>query len=162
MAHLRLLHWLVLAGAAFLAAACSDNDSARDDTGVVDDVSCEDDPRVEAYSDGVSETSLSGNVSATLLSAEPAPPARGINVWKLHVTDASGAAISDAPLSVSPFMPDHGHGSPSVPSVSAETDGDYEIDDLNLFMPGVWRVTISGALSTDPNDDVVFHFCVAG
>jgi hypothetical protein len=129
-------------------------------------VSCTTDPRVDTYTAGMVKKSTSGALTANLVSADPAPPALRTNAWTVKLTDASGAPVTGATLSVVPFMPDHGHGSSIVPEVMPGTDpGTYTVGSLYLFMPGVWRVTFGvvpdgGTPSAD--DEVQFFFCVEG
>jgi hypothetical protein len=44
-------------------------------------------------------------------------------------------------------MPAMGHGTSVTPTVSAEGGGDYRIDDVDFFMPGLWelRTQMTGA-----------------
>src|SRR6185295_7599560 len=112
----------------------------------------------------LSHASADASLTLELMTADPAPPARGTNSWNVRLTDGSGAPISGVALEVTPFMPDHGHGTSVVPTVTAGDDGTYAIQGLYLFMPGVWRVTFAldaHANGTDPNV-VNFFFCVAG
>jgi hypothetical protein len=59
-------------------------------------------------------------------------------------------------------MPDHDHGSPTIVAVNSGADGTYDLSSLNLFMPGVWRITIGGALDSATDNDVIFNFCILG
>jgi hypothetical protein len=137
-------------------------DAAAVDTGVV---SCQNDPRVDAFAADLTKKSASGALTATLLSATPAPPALRTNSWTVKLVDATGAPISGAALSVVPWMPDHGHGSSVVPQVTAGAAGSYTLDSLYLFMPGVWRITLGvmpDAGMPNPDDEVQFFFCIEG
>jgi len=42
-------------------------------------------------------------------------------------------------LVVSAFMPEHGHGAPTVPGVTAEVEG-LVVGPLELWMPGRWEI----------------------
>jgi len=125
-------------------------------------VSCESDARADAYADHLSKTSASGRLTITLNSGTPAPPSRGDNSWTIRVTDAAGMPLSDRHFTVSPFMPDHGHGTAIKPIIVSRADGIYEVTRINFFMGGLWRVTIADVEATDPADAVEFVFCVAG
>jgi hypothetical protein len=57
-------------------------------------------------------------------------------------------------------MPDHGHGSPVEEQVEALGGGEYRITPLNLFMAGVWEVTLEMTGADDVTDEVVFTVCV--
>jgi hypothetical protein len=150
---------------ALLLGACGSDDKAPPVSGAGGEgstVSCENDRRADAYTSPMTKASISGKVKVTLLASEPAPPSRGDNTWQIRITDDTGSPLAGAPVTVTPFMPDHGHGTPIPTVVSGGSDGVYEVTPLNLFMPGVWRITVSGALDENPNDDVVFFFCVVG
>ena len=99
-----------------------------------------------------------------LLTITPNPVFKGNNVWNLQVVDKNGAPVSGATITVKPFMPDHGHGSSIIPQVAAGSDpGTYDVTLLNLFMPGIWTITILVTTGTAPNtvtDQSVFTFCV--
>ncbi len=159
-----------LAGLALAAlGACGDDTSPPPsgggaDAGPVDSgvaVTCQNDGRVDTYVANLSKASPSGAVKVTLVSSDPGPPGRGTNAWVLKVTDGAGAPISNAALAVTPFMPDHGHGTSVKPTITAGPDGRYDIVNVYLFMPGVWRVTVAvpGAGGTET---ATFFFCVAG
>ncbi|WP_181233975.1 FixH family protein [Enhygromyxa salina] len=119
---------------------------------------CAADTRAEHYAVGLSK---SGSlVTASFVSADPAPPIRGDNSWVLSFSDADGAALDDLEITVTPIMPDHGHGTP----VSAEVTptgvpGEYRLDPVNLFMAGYWEITLDIALA-DQQDSIMFGFCV--
>ena len=68
-------------------------------------------------------------------------------------------------ITVTPFMPDHGHGTSVRAVVTAQPDGSFSVTPLYLFMAGVWRVTIAvgvGASDAGASESVAFFFCVAG
>jgi hypothetical protein len=71
--------------------------------------------------------------------------------------------MTGAGITAKPFMPDHGHGSSVTPSVTPMgSDGTYQVTDLDLFMPGIWQVTLTITPASGPADSVVFSFCVDG
>ncbi|MFT3838245.1 MAG: FixH family protein [Myxococcaceae bacterium] len=90
----------------------------------------------------------------------PGPPLRGTNTWQLKVLDTAGQPVTGATLTVTPFMPEHGHGSQVVPTITADGD-QYKITNLYLFMPGLWKVTVQ-AMNGATTDSAAFTFCVAG
>ena len=98
------------------------------------------------------------------MSANPAPPARDDNTWVLQLSSMSGgtvgAPVSGATVTVTPFMPDHQHGSGKTVVVEPMTEaGQYELAPVNLWMPGLWETTISASSATG-TDSVVFRFCI--
>lgn len=142
-----------------LVVGCSSNSTGTDtptpaptttDTSTTPTVSCENDPRVDTYVANIEKTSPSG-MRVTLVSSDPAPPIRGTNNWVLRVENAP----SD--ITVTPFMPDHGHGTSVKPTLESTGAGSWNIKNLYFFMPGVWRITVSSG-----TDSAQFFFCVAG
>ena len=149
---------------AFVAAcsSSSSNNTNGGDAGAGGDgdvASCATDPRVDTYTANMQKPSAMKTFTATLVSSDPAPPVRGGNTWILKLTDASGKPMAGVMPSVVPFMPDHGHGSTVKPTIMDSGDGSYTIDNVYLFMGGVWRVTI---VPTGSADSVAFFFCVPG
>lgn len=123
-------------------------------------VSCDKEPGLDTYVANLTKTGKS-NVSFVLVSGDPAPPARGTNTWNVKISGADGAPLDGAQVDVKPFMPKHGHGSSVVPTVTPTGAGTYAITNLNLFMPGLWTITIT-AKSGTTTDSAVFTFCIAG
>ena len=150
---------ILLALSGGLAACSADTSPGTEDAGVL---SCEGDPRAETYTANLAKTSAEGSFTVTLSSSDPAPPAKGDNVWQIELTSDAGEPISDAPLVFDAFMPEHGHGTSIKPTITPGADGTYEIAPVNLFMPGLWRITISGAAAGSPADAVEFFFCISG
>jgi YtkA-like len=123
-------------------------------------ITCQNDPRAMTYASGLSVTSTSGTRKYVLLSANPAPPARGTDTWSIKITDAGGTAQPGLTVGVLPFMPDHGHGTSVNASVTANQDGTYTVAPLYFFMPGVWRITFW--IGSNQADVGEFFFCVPG
>lgn len=115
---------------------------------------------VDTFAPGLVRTSSSG-ISITLEAADPAPPERGQNTWWLRLTGQNGTPIIGAAPTVVPYMPEHGHGPPTLPTVTSD-GGLYEVNGLNLFMPSVWQVTISPSRDAGIADQAKFTFCVDG
>lgn len=155
-------------------ASDDDDDSAGDeaaddqsDGGSSDDgsgseapaASCETEMRDDTYAIGLAKDGAALRV--TFVDAMPAPPARYDNAWIVMVTDAAtGEPVADCLGEAIPFMPDHMHGTSIEAHVTAgENPGEYVIDPVNLFMPGLWEVTLEFTCG-EVSDDVVFSFCV--
>lgn len=157
-----------VAFAAAILAGCSTSSGSPGspiDAGTSDSVvSCQNDSRVDQYVANLAKASSDGALKVTLVSSDPAPPAVGTNTWTIKVTDGTGAPMSNAPIKLDPFMPDHGHGTSVEAGIAAQPDGAYTITNLYLFMPGVWRLTFSlpGAPDAGPGPSVQFFFCVSG
>ncbi len=169
MTSTRLISWLSLciAGAAGCTSSSGSSGAAPADAQPV--VTCQNDTRVDTYVANLAKSSSTGKLKVTLVSSDPAPPSVGTNSWTLHVADASGAPMSNAPLAIASFMPDHGHGSSVKAVITPQADGNYAVTPVYLFMPGVWRITFSlPAASADAGagagaaEEVAFFFCVAG
>jgi hypothetical protein len=124
---------------------------------------CANETRDDAYAAGMEKQGAEGKLRVRLVEGDPAPPAKGENTWTIQVLDAAGAPVSGATLTVTPRMPDHGHGSGVVPSVmDLGTDGEYEISAIDLAMAGLWEVTILVTTGAGESDTVKFAFCVEG
>lgn len=149
---LRLLPFII----ASLAVACGGSSSSGD-AGVVN---CQNDARVSTYAANMTVTSSGGALKVSLVNANPAPPARDLNTWDLRITNASGTAMPGLPLAIRTLMPDHGHGSPTTPTITDKGGGNYTVGQLNLFMPGVWHVWFFS--NSAPTDIADFYFCVQG
>jgi hypothetical protein len=162
---------LFLAGLAALPtmAGCSSSDGGDSSSGTTtmtvttEDSPCATDPRGQHYAVGLSGASADGSLKMSFVSANPAPPGEGENYWTLKVTDGSGAPLTGATFDVKPWMPDHGHGSSIIPSMTPmSVPGEYDVGILEFFMPGIWQTTITEEGTTGAPEAVVFTFCVAG
>jgi hypothetical protein len=118
--------------------------------------------RGDNFSAGLKKSGKAGRVEVVLEAADPAPPAKGDNQWTIRVTDLEGTAVDDAKISVSPFMPEHGHGSSSQAQVTPKGEGRYELFPVNFVMPGMWEITIELGLASGQSDNVLYTFCVEG
>lgn len=152
----------VLAVSALVCACDPASMSEPDDAGSSDDGTaargCELETRADDYTLGMQKQGE--RVTVAFIDAMPAPPSRGDNTWRVHVQALDGVPLSGATLSVDPFMPDHQHGTSIATHVVAmPSAGDYELAPVNLFMPGLWDVTI-GVEAPGQSDAVVFRFCV--
>lgn len=104
-------------------------------------------------------TSDSGKLHGELRSI-PQPMEQGSNEILLTVHDAETHEPKDGlTLTVEPWMPHHDHGSSAVPSVTAEGNGNYLVQNVVFTMPGDWELRIH---ITSPTTDaftptVVIH-----
>ena len=108
-------------------------------------------PPVFSGAPALSVVSASGALG-TAVRFSPEAPVVGLDAAELTITDASGAAVGGLTVVVVPWMPAHGHGSSTRPTVSEQAPGVYVATPINFFMPGEWelRTTLSG-----PIDDTV-------
>ncbi len=141
-------------------AACGGSGGGSPDA--ADD--CTGDPRAETFYVGLDHHGDAGNLDFVLESADPAPPARGDNTWIVQVSAMSagvvGSPVTGVQMAVTPFMPDHQHGTP-IPVVVTPmpTAGQYQLSPINMWMPGYWETTIQAQLNTT-SDSTVFKFCI--
>ncbi|MEO8876875.1 MAG: FixH family protein [Polyangiaceae bacterium] len=144
-----------------LAASCSSGSSSGDAAdAAAPPALCATDSRAQTYASGLEEKGASGAFDIKLMSINPNPAFKGNNAWTIQVVDASGAPVTGATIKVNPYMPDHGHGSSITPQIAAGRDpGTYDITLLNLFMPGIWTVTIV-VTNAGITDQSVFTFCI--
>jgi hypothetical protein len=96
-------------------------------------------------------TSADGHALHMTLFTAPQPPERGQNQSRLVFTDENGAPVEGLTLSVTPWMPEHGHGSAVTPDVQLEDAGTFTVTNLYLPMPGTWqlRIDVSGAVTDE-------------
>ena len=171
-----------------LLAASSGCGGGTSSPGMRGALTCSSDARAMLYQPGMSQTTSEGHLMVTLLSSLPGPPLKGNNTWVVEVRDPNGP-IDGATLSATPFMPDHGHGSSIRVGVEAAgAPGTYRLArprsprgrlardfpnglvptsygylaPVNLFMSGLWRVTVNVATPAGQHEFVTFLFCVEG
>lgn len=79
-------------------------------------------------------------------------PLNQIHTWTLTVTTPDGALVENAEIIVDGGMPQHGHGLPTRPQVTAYLgNGEYRVEGLRFQMTGWWEVKfiISAGGQTD-------------
>ena len=78
------------------------------------------------------------------------------------MVDSGGAPVDGATLEVTPFMPDHGHGT-SINAVvtPSGSNGEYDVTPVNMWMPGYWEVTVD-IDDQGTADSAVFKVCIDG
>lgn len=79
-------------------------------------------------------------------------PLNKIHTWTLTVTTPDGALVENAEIIVDGGMPQHGHGLPTRPQVTAYLgNGEYRVEGLRFQMTGWWEVKfiISAGGQTD-------------
>ena len=142
-------------------AACSGDDGTADADDIVD---CSKVTDVDTYVVGLEHAGKAGVYNFKLMSADPAPPARPDNTWVLQVNQLNagvvGAPVEGATMKVTPFMPKHMHGSVIVAEITQLTDpGQYKASPINMWMNGVWEVTVRATVGTD-TDTAIYKFCI--
>jgi hypothetical protein len=88
------------------------------------------------------KSSGSGLFKVSYSSAVEPVPVNRLHSWNLQVTTADGKPVRGARILILGDMPEHGHGFPTEPEVSAGMqDGLYLVEGLKFSMPGWWVVT---------------------
>jgi len=150
------LIWLAVAG-------CGGGNSTPNVDTDASFVACANETRADAYSAGMLKTGKAGNLTAELVYSTPGPPIKGTNMWSLVVKDSSGAPVDGATILVTPYMPDHNHGTSVRAVVTPMGNGTYAIAPLYFFMAGLWQTTLDiKSADSATTDSVVFAFCVDG
>jgi hypothetical protein len=118
---------------------------------------------IDTFKLGMQKTTQNEHFTITLSAASPAPPDIGDNNWTIAVVDQSSNALESASITLTPFMPEHGHGTSPADfnGVATDTAGTYSIEDFPLTMSGIWQITIN-VDNSSKNDDAVFTFCAEG
>jgi hypothetical protein len=144
-----------------LVAACGGGGAPSDaDEGLA----CVASGRGETYVVGLEHPGVVGALDFKLMSAVPAPPGFNDNTWIIQINAMSagivGAPATDASLTVTPFMPDHQHGTAIRAKVEPMPEaGQYKLTPINMWMPGLWEITIKAQVGT-VSDTVVYKFCI--
>jgi hypothetical protein len=133
------------------SAACGGDGGVEDEL-----VDCVAETRDDDYVAGMVKSGE--RLSFALIDADPAPPDEGDNTWTLHVADGE-TGVEGLTLTVDPWMPDHDHGTPIAAVVTEGTGGDYTVAPINLWLAGLWEVTIE-ASDGESTDTAVFAFCI--
>lgn len=145
--------------AVVVLAGCSGDDGMTTDMVDCSKVSA------DTFVVGLEKMGMNGAMDFKLMSATPAPPARGDNAWVVQINSMAsgvvGAPVDGAMLQVTPFMPAHQHGSPIMVQITpGTTTGEYNLSPVNLWMPGVWETTIRATSSAAVSDSAVYKFCI--
>jgi hypothetical protein len=150
----------VLAGLiAATAAGCGGSSSPDADEGLA----CMASGRGESYVVGLEHQGTGGAVNFQLMSAMPAPPAFSKNTWIIQINTLSGGVVggpvTGASITVTPFMPDHQHGTLRVQVEAMPDAGQYKLTPIDMWMAGLWEITID--VQAGPvRDSTVYRFCI--
>lgn len=125
-------------------------------------VTCNNDPRLFQYSPGETLEGTNHTLLFSLSAIAPDPPNKGNNTWRVRITDYSNTPLANANITVKSSMPDHGHSSTVTPRVMGMSDGTYQIESLQFFMRGIWRVQVKASEALAGSDSADFFICVAG
>ena len=89
------------------------------------------------------------------------PGINQIHAWDIGITNSAGLPVPDASIAFSGGMPQHGHGYPTKPAVTANLgDGHYRLGGVKFSMSGWWEMKLK-VQSSYGTDDVVFNTIVS-
>lgn len=100
----------------------------------------------------LSRPSPHGHFVVTLLPPSPIPVQK-IHAWRVKVATPAGDPVRKALVYLNGGMPEHGHGLPTRPKVTRETEpGTYLVEGMKFSMPGKWEILV--AVQKLPDSDV--------
>ena len=161
---------LLLFSALFLFASCNEHDHSGHDHGHNDHVSHGDahmgDMHMnlvpDTYVEGMEKVTENASFTVRLDVSDPVPKDTGKYTWTITVLTMKGTPV-DAEVKAEPTMPQHGHG--TTPQFTEGTEGaetgQYILSDMDLFMPGIWQVSIE-VTADGITDSVNFIFDLEG
>jgi hypothetical protein len=102
-------------------------------------------------------TSDSGLFNVSWNADSGQPPLNQIHTWTLHVETADGQPVEGAIILVDGGMPQHGHGLPTSPQVTADLGGgDYRVEGMKFQMLGFWEVKFD-ITANGQSDSITFN-----
>jgi len=143
-------------------AGCSgDDEGSQNTSGAPPATACAADARKDIYTAGLSKPA--GDLSVKLVESRPGPPTKGANAMTLEILDAGARPVDGATITVTPWMPDHAHGSGAKPVVTPMGGGKYEVENVYLAMAGLWQIKIAvQPPGGGPLQETMFQFCLDG
>jgi hypothetical protein len=84
-------------------------------------------------------------------------PKTGVSTLKLIIHDASDRDVAGAEITITPWMPEMGHGVSQKPTVTERGGGLYDVEDLIFIMGGHWELRVK-VKKDGIEDSVVFDF----
>jgi YtkA-like len=130
---------------------------------------------VMPYAPGVTVPSSGGTYMATLVTSQPGypddhkppgPEVKGVNTWNVLIGDSAGAPLDGLTVTVTPYMPDHRHGTSVAPVTTASGAGGYLVTPVYLYMSGYWEVTLdieppaTDGGAAPRSESVMFNLCI--
>jgi len=176
---------LVLAASLGAVAACGSKTATVTGPNSTDaDFSvCAETPAVH-YAPGMSVLSESGAFRAAIEAAStdqasgaPVPTAAiGYDTFTMTVTSVTDGADAGTPPPVGltmttpsiggngkpadPFMPVHGHGAATVPTITAQGGGAFSVAAIDFFMAGYWELYLNLTPPGGAVDPLTFKICI--
>lgn len=79
------------------------------------------------------------------LAADVSPvPVGAMHTWTVTVTTPDGKPAEGVKIDIDGGMPQHGHGLPTAPRVTADLgNGAHRIEGMKFSMPGWWTLTVA-------------------
>lgn len=85
-----------------------------------------------------------------------------IHSWTLYIETANGQPVENAVITVGGGMPQHKHGLPTRPQVTAYLgEGNYRVEGLKFQMSGWWEVTFDITTGSQ-SDRLTFNLILEG
>ena len=118
----------------------------------------------DEYVAGLEKDSTKGQFKMQLLLSDPIPRYTDVYTWTVILQDVEGNPVVDADLVAEPTMPEHKHGTfpKFTNAVALDQPGEYQLVDMDLFMPGVWQVDIRITVGDGSVDQVLYWFELEG
>lgn len=63
----------------------------------------------------------------------------------------------DVKIAADAWMPDHGHGMPTVPKVTPNGDGTFTVSNMTFSMNGYWQILVDVSRSGKPTEEAIFE-----
>ena len=80
-----------------------------------------------------------------------------LHSWLITLMTKAGAPVDDASITVDGGMPEHHHGLPTSPAVTAALgSGKYRVEGVKFHMGGWWQLRFAIS-SAEGNDEAVFN-----
>lgn len=101
--------------------------------------------------------STQGHFNVTLEPPPAGPVLDQIQTWQVRLTARDGSPVTQARLLFSGGMPQHGHGFPTRPRITRETQpGVYALEGVKFSMSGWWDMRL-GIQADGRTDTAVFN-----
>lgn len=92
----------------------------------------------------LSKSTDHGTYIAALTADQSPIPVGSIHTWTVKVTTPDGKPATGVVIAIDGGMPQHGHGLPTKPEVTADLgEGNHLIEGMKFNMPGWWTLTVS-------------------
>ena len=141
---------------ALALGACSSESDDDGSTGGASAANCG--GKGETFTAGMSKLGQNGKLTFVLVSSDPAPPQRYDNLWTIEVKEGD-TLLEGATITVSAKMPGHAHA-PAQVDITELGAGRYEANPVDLFMIGLWNITITATSAAGTEDSATFAFCI--